>query len=170
MKKNIHFIITGGTIDKLYDPIGQGTKTAKESTMPLYVQNVINPAGGDLSFETVCMIDSLEMTDSLRQQVTDAVLRSNEDCIIITHGTDTMSVTAEFLKDRLPKDNKKTIVLTGALTPLKEFAMSDGGFNLGYAMAVSQILEPGVYISMHANIWPAGTVAKNKDTARFENK
>ncbi|MEK7801383.1 MAG: asparaginase domain-containing protein, partial [Pseudomonadota bacterium] len=65
--------------------------------------------------------------------------------------------------------NKK-IVLTGSMIPLKEFAMSDAGFNLGYAIAEVSHLTAGVYICMNARTFKAGTVVKNFELGRFEPK
>ncbi len=170
MKKKIHFIITGGTIDKIYDPVRQSTQMAEETIIPRYLENAINPALHELSYETVFMADSTQITDAMRKKIFEAVSRCSDTWIVITHGTDTMSVTAEYLKDHLPLTHGRTIILTGAMTPLREFTLSDGGFNLGYAMNAFENLDPGVYMAMHAQIFPAGTVLKNTKTARFEFK
>lgn len=167
MSKKIHFIITGGTLDKLYDPISQTHRLAKKSLVPRYIEKV---TGRDISFETLAMIDSNEMTTALRGQLYKSILREKSDRIIITHGTDTMSVTAGFLKKKLTAKSQKTVILTGSMIPMKEFVLSDGGFNLGYAMAKITDLKPGVYIAMHGRVFTAGSVRKNKKLARFEKK
>lgn len=56
------------------------------------------------------------------------------------------------------------------MIPLKEFVMSDAGFNLGYAIAQVQNLDAGVYICMNGETFPAGTVIKNRAEARFEKR
>jgi L-asparaginase len=53
---------------------------------------------------------------------------------------------------------------------LREFTLSDGGFNLGYAISALEHLDPGIYMAMHAQIFPAGDVLKDRKTARFEFK
>lgn len=168
MSKTIHFIMTGGTIDKFYDPVAQGTVMRGQSSLPAYVKDFIKP-DLDCSFHTVCMIDSLEMTDKIREQIMHAIIEATAERIIITHGTDTMSITAQYLKDHLPEDLDKTIVLTGALIPITEFSMSDGGFNVGFAVASVQQLSPGIYICMHGRVFEAGQVKKNTKVARFES-
>jgi hypothetical protein len=100
MKKKIHLIITGGTIDKVYDPVSQTTQMAPESIIPLYLKNAINPALHDLTYETPFMVDSNDITEPMRKKILGAITSSKENWIIITHGTDTMSVTAEFLKEQ----------------------------------------------------------------------
>lgn len=170
MKKKIHFIITGGTIDKVYDPVSQTTQMAPESIIPLYLKNAINPALHDITYETPFMVDSNDITEPMRKKILNAITSSKENWIIITHGTDTMSVTAEFLKDSLPPTHGRTIILTGSMTPLREFTLSDGSFNLGYAISTLEHLDPGIYMAMHAQVFPAGDVLKDRTTARFEFK
>lgn len=169
MNKKIHFIITGGTIDSFYDPRVESGSPLKKSVIPDFIKDSINPQRR-VSFKTVCMKDSGDLTSANRQAILKSVLTTKSNSIVITHGTVTMEITAEFLKNKLPPDHKKTIVLTGAMTPLKQFAMSDGGFNLGYAMASALSEKPGVYICMHGQIFSAGAVKKNRKLAKFETK
>ncbi|HSC39973.1 MAG TPA: asparaginase domain-containing protein, partial [Chitinophagaceae bacterium] len=89
---------------------------------------------------------------------------AKEDKIIITHGTDTMTVTARELAEKVPN---KTIVLTGAMIPYK-FGSSDGFFNLGAALAFAQTLPPGVYVVMNGRYFNWDNVRKNKQTGQFE--
>ena len=83
---------------------------------------------------------------------------------MITHGTDTMAHTAKVLAEKI-KD--KTIILTGAMIPIK-FGSSDGLFNLGSALAFSQTLPPGVYVAMNGRYFNWDNVRKNKQTGMFE--
>ena len=75
----------------------------------------------------------------------------------MTHGTDTMAVTAA----RLASIPGKTIVLTGALAPAR-FSESDASFNLGMAFATTQVAPAGVYIVMNGEVFPAGAVRKDR--------
>jgi L-asparaginase len=88
----------------------------------------------------------------------------DENKIVITHGTDTMSDTAQYLAQKV---TSKTIVLTGAMIPIK-FGSSDGLFNLGSALAFAQTLPPGVYVAMNGRYFTADNVRKNKQTGVFE--
>ena len=83
--------------------------------------------------------------------------------VVITHGTDTMSITAEALKDI----KGKTIVLTGAMAPAR-FRETDAVFNIGCATGAVQAMPPGVYIAMNGQIFPAGKVRKNLEARCFE--
>lgn len=53
------------------------------------------------------------------------------------------------------------------MVPIKGFDFSDGSFNLGYAIARVQKLEPGVYVCMNARFFTSDEVAKNIDEGKF---
>ncbi len=71
-----------------------------------------------------------------------------------------MAITAKVLAESI---KNKTIVLTGAMIPIK-FGSSDGLFNLGSAMAFVQSLPPGVYVAMNGRYFSWDNVRKNKQT------
>jgi L-asparaginase len=75
-----------------------------------------------------------------------------------------MSETAKVLAKKV-KD--KTVILTGAMIPIK-FGSSDGLFNLGSALAFVQTLPPGVYVAMNGRYFNWDNVRKNKETGVFE--
>jgi L-asparaginase len=157
----IRVIITGGTFDKEYNEL-HGTLYFKDTHLPEML--TLGRCKLELAMRTLMMIDSLEMTDADRKLVVDQCLRAKEQRIIVTHGTDTMEVTARELGEAV-KD--KTIVLTGAMIPYK-FGSSDGLFNLGSALAFVQVLPPGVYIAMNGKYFPWDNVRKNRKTGEFE--
>ena len=113
-------------------------------------------------------IDSCDMTESLLTQLGQEVVQALHDPhivgVVVTHGTDTMTLTASYLAKHC---NNKTIVLTGAMIPYK-FGSSDGLFNLGSALAFVQVLPTGVYIAMNGKIFEANKVQKNKERGEFE--
>lgn len=117
-----------------------------------------------VELRTLMMVDSLEMTADDRALIAEHCLKSKEDKIIITHGTDTMAETAQLLNQKI-KD--KTIVITGAMIPYK-FGSSDGLFNLGSALAFVQTLKHGVYVAMNGRYFHAENVRKNRETGVFE--
>ena len=108
--------------------------------------------------------DSLEMDDTDRALIRETCEKADEIHILITHGTDTMTDTAEALKGI----EGKTIVLTGAMAPAR-FRETDAIFNIGCATGAVQSLPPGVYISMNGRIFPAGMVRKNRAARCFES-
>jgi L-asparaginase len=157
----IQVFITGGTFDKEYNELN-GSLYFKET----HVQEMLEKGRSrlELQTETLFMKDSLEFTDLDREKIQTACAAATSNRILITHGTDTMTQTAEYLANRV---QDKTIVLTGAMIPYK-FGSSDGMFNLGSALAFVQLLPPGVYISMNGKIFPAGHVRKNLARGEFE--
>jgi len=157
----IKILVTGGTFDKEY----------KETTGELVFDNTHIPdllklgkCTVPVEVHTLMMIDSLQMTEGHRKTLYEKCVNSSEDAIVITHGTDTMALTAQYLGERL-KD--KTVVLTGALIPLA-FGSSDGFFNLGSALAFAQALPLGVYVVMNGRYFNYDNVRKNKRTGEFE--
>ena len=111
------------------------------------------------------MIDSLDMTDAHREQLLQSCKNCAETKIVLTHGTDTMDVTARKLGEA---KLQKTIVMTGAMIPYK-FGSSDGLFNLGSALAFAQTLKHGVYVAMNGRHFAWDRVHKNKQTGVFES-
>jgi L-asparaginase len=161
MESPVRIFVTGGTFDKEYDEIG-GRLYFKETHLGEMLQ--LARSRVEVVVQTLMMVDSLEMTDENRAFILDECRKAPEGRIIITHGTDTMEVTARVLGESI---REKTIVLTGAMIPYK-FGSSDGLFNLGGALAYVQTLPPGVYIVMNGRCFPWKNVRKNRTTGRFE--
>ena len=156
----IRFITTGGTIDKIYfDALSQF------EVGDSLVKHILTDDLVEFDYDVVPILqkDSLEMTDEDRQTLYDVIAKDVSNHFIITHGTDTMPETADKLADLCGK----TIVLTGALTPAR-FRTTDAVFNIGMAVAAVQACEPGVYIAMNGQVFPAGEVRKNRKENRFE--
>ncbi|WP_051688014.1 MULTISPECIES: asparaginase [Micrococcales] len=158
-------LTTGGTIDKYYSVAGE-----MEIDEPT-VGPILDQAATNLTTEvrSVVAIDSLDMTDSHRALIAEALAQTDARRIVITHGTDTMPETSEFLRERPEAIEGKTIVLTGAMQP-SCMRLTDAPFNLGAAVASAQLLEPGVYISMSGRIFEAGSVAKDRSRGVFVSK
>lgn len=159
--RNIRILVTGGTFDKEYNEI-RGELFFKQSHVAEML--TLGRSKLEVKIQTLMMIDSLEMTDAHRARIVEACRTAPEERIVITHGTDTMEMTARTLAAAL---ESKTVVLTGAMVPYK-FGSSDGLFNLGSALAFVQTLPPGVYIAMNGRCFPANRVRKNRDAGFFE--
>lgn len=157
----IRLFVTGGTFDKEYNEL-DGKLFFKDT----HLKEMLDLGRCKLTVDlrTLMMVDSLEMTDQDRQIIVDHCLKADEDKIVITHGTDTMEVTARVLGGAV---REKAIVLTGAMIPYK-FGSSDGLFNLGSALAFVQTLPFGVYIAMNGKYFHWNNVRKNKQTGQFE--
>ncbi|HVZ26126.1 MAG TPA: asparaginase domain-containing protein [Sediminibacterium sp.] len=157
----IRIFITGGTFDKEYNEL-TGELFFKDTHMTELLS--LGRCKLDVQIRTLMMIDSLEMTDADRRLILEQCMSAEEPYIVITHGTDTMSQTAELLAKHI---TDKTIILTGAMIPIR-FGSSDGLFNLGSALAFVQTLPKGVYLAMNGRYFPAGNVRKNRQTGTFE--
>ncbi len=158
---SIRIFITGGTFDKEYNELN-GQLYFKDSHLADLLQ--LGRSRVPVVTRTLMMIDSLEMSEQDRDLIAHQCNSCEESRIVITHGTDTMAITASLLAEKV-KD--KTIVLTGAMIPIK-FGSSDGLFNLGSALAFAQTLPAGVYIAMNGRYFHANRVRKNKETGKFE--
>jgi L-asparaginase len=157
----IRIFITGGTFDKEYNELN-GELYFKDTHLHDLLE--MGRCRTTVEIRTLMMVDSLEMTDEDRELIAHQCINCDEDKIVITHGTDTMSQTAKMLAKKV---KNKTIVLTGAMIPIK-FGSSDGLFNLGSALAFVQSLPHGVYVAMNGRYFMADNVRKNKESGVFE--
>jgi L-asparaginase len=157
----IRILVTGGTFDKEYDEI-HGRLFFKDTHVAEMLR--LGRSRVEVSVRTLMMIDSLEMSDADRQAIVANCRQCDEPRIVVTHGTDTMVITAQALAEA---NLAKTIVLTGAMIPYA-FGSSDGLFNLGSALSFAQVLPPGVYVAMNGMAFPWDRVRKNTQTGFFE--
>lgn len=158
----IKFIATGGTIDKDYaSSAGTYNFEISEPAARRIIRR-INP-GFNFEVSSVLKKDSLDMTADDRQIIYEKCKNSNDDRIIITHGTDTMVETARKLSEL----KGKTIVLVGSSKP-ERFRDSDAPFNIGLAVGAASLLGEGVWIVMNGKIHPWHDVKKDKETGKFE--
>lgn len=157
----IRILVTGGTFDKEYNE-----RTGRLFFKDTHIAEMLRLGRSrvEVTIRTVMMIDSLEMTEADRAVIVQNCLQSEENQIVITHGTDTMAETAAALARAV---TGKTVVLTGAMIPYA-FGSSDGLFNLGSALSFVQVLSAGVYIAMNGKCFPWNRVRKNRERGEFE--
>jgi L-asparaginase len=155
----IDIFTTGGTIDKIYfDALSEYHIGATPLPDILAENNVYVPH----RVTQLMRKDSLELTDADRLEIRAAIVASDADKILVTHGTDTMVQTGLVLAD-IPG---KTIVITGAMQPAT-LRISDAEFNVGFALAATQTLPPGVYIAMNGEIFDPAKTRKDRSAHRF---
>ena len=163
--QTLYVITTGGTIEKVYSE-PTGTVANVDTKIDEYLGMLRLPG---LRIKTTHLMnkDSLEMTDSDRERVLQAVTKKlrHPAPVVITHGTDTLVETGLLLQRRLPR-LKFPIVLTGAMTPLG-FEKSDGLQNLTESLLAARLLPPGVYLVIHSEVFPVDRVRKDRKRARF---
>ena len=151
---------TGGTIDKVYFD----AKSTFEVGEPQILE-VLREANLSIDYQVTPLMrkDSLELTDKDREIVRQATKNSEASQVVITHGTDTMTETAEALADI----SGKTIVLTGAMQPAR-FRFTDAVFNIASSMMAAQTLSEGVCIVMNGKVFDPLATRKNVEMNRFE--
>jgi L-asparaginase len=147
-------LITGGTLDKQYNPLN-GELVFNQSSLKEMLAQSRNTL--DITIDTLMLKDSLEMSDEDRLHIMQACNDSADKHIIITHGTDTMVASAHTIAAQLMPN--KTVVLLGAMIPYQ--------FNLGCAMAAVQVLPSGVYITMNGQVFDYREVQKNRTLGEF---
>lgn len=163
----LQIFTTGGTIDKIYNPLN-GELEFPESTQ---VPQMLEEARLTIPYKLgqLMMVDSLDMTEAQRHEIAAACQETDLNRIVITHGTDTMPETARLLSREV--QGSKTIVLLGAMRPYS-MGSSDALFNLGTAITASKLLEEetGVYVAMNGNVFSAELVAKDKALGEFVSR
>ena len=157
----VRLLVTGGTIDKVYHPT-EG-RLGFERTQVLEMLRQARVALPESCVQTVLLKDSLEFVDADREAIAAACQSSQENRLLITHGTDTMVMTARFLADKI---KEQTIVLTGAMVPFS-VSHSDALFNFGFALAAVRLLPAGVYVAMNGCVFPWNGVEKNRTAGWF---
>jgi L-asparaginase len=161
----VYLVSTGGTIEKVYSE-QSGRVENRAAKLDRYLRMLRLP---DCEVESIQLMnkDSLEMTDADREEVRARIaeILAEGAPIVISHGTDTMTETGCYLEKAFP-ELKAPIILTGAMTPLG-FEGSDGLQNLTESLMAARLLEPGVYVVMHGQVFPVSKARKDKDKATF---
>ena len=159
----VAILATGGTFEKEYNELS-GKLCFQQTHIPEIL--AWGRSRVPIRLQILMMKDSLDMTTADRQIIARACRQAKEQQIVITHGTDTMEQTASFLAMAV---THKTVILTGAMIPYK-FGNSDAMFNLGSALALVQVLPPGVYVAMNGRFFTWDSVSKNRSKGIFECK
>lgn len=161
--RDVRIIVTGGTIDKVHDPMTEGLAFAKDQST--HIPEILSIGRCDFpKVERIMLKDSLDFDDGDRDAILDAVLAAEEQAIVVTHGTGTMGESARWLAGRI---GEKTVVFTGAMRP-HSLSFSDGPFNLGGAIIAAQTLPAGVYGVMNGRVFEAAALNKNTEQGRFD--
>ena len=157
----VRLLITGGTIDKVYNQSNGELEFDKTHFNEMISRARVEV---DMSIEQLLLIDSLDMVDKDRDLILDRCIHCDEEFVLITHGTDTMCDTAKLLgKNSI----NKAIVLFGAMVPYA-VSNSDALFNFGCALGSLQLLKPGVYVAMNGRVLPWSDVEKNRSLGVFQ--
>jgi len=153
---------TGGTFNKRYN------KLSGELEVPfddLTIRKIVDNFIGHIDIAGALYKDSSEFTSQDRKALTNIIFEDTEKVFVIVHGTDTMSLTAEFL-DTFFDD--RIIILTGSMVPF-EIDPIEASVNLGLAIGYAKACDKnGVYVCMNGEVLPWKSLMKNRASGRFE--
>lgn len=159
--RKILIISTGGTFNKVYNPINGELVIDEESKA---LEKIADK--WLCKFECINMIgkDSLEITNRDRLLLLATINNSEYNDIIVTHGTDTLDLTAEYLADA---EIDKRIVLTGSMVPYSIDPV-EATANLASSFGYLQTLQDdGVYIAIHGLFGSYDKIIKDKIKGKF---
>lgn len=160
-------LTTGGTIDKTYNE-HEGS-LLNDKTMIEEILAMLRLPDLYIKYVHVMNKDSLDMTEEDRNQILDAVNTSSpfSDAILIIHGTDTLSLTGDYLHKNIT-NLKIPLILTGAMRPY-EFRDSDAIQNVTEALFAARITGPGIWVAMHNRLLSFPGIVKDKKNLTFIN-
>ena len=153
-------VCTGGTFDKIYDPIKENLVVGARPASQRILRNAKVPG---VALVAVTHKDSLDLTKKEIDKICATIERAAESRIVVVHGTSRLTETAQSIPNRLAK----TIVFTGAMVPAS-IDSSEASFNLGFALGAARTLSAGVWIAMNGQIFRPGHVVKNNQAGLFE--
>ncbi len=157
----ILIISTGGTFNKVYDPI-KGDFSIDNASHAL--EQIASKWLCEFNIVNIIGKDSLDMTNHDRLELLATISHSEYHHILIVHGTDTMDVTAEYLADA---DLEKCIVLTGAMVPYSVDPV-EATANLSSAYGyINALGQEGIFIAMNGVMGPYEKVKKDRSIGRF---
>lgn len=157
----VHFA-TGGTIDSHWDG---AEDTAVPNTVSIIPEHLKRVTSTPIRSTTIFLKDSRKISLADQERVADHVTETAGNRILVTAGTYLMAdigrAIAQHPMSRHFDGLDRRVVLTGSVIPLKGYLGSDGGFNLGFSVA---ILQDGV--SARVNIVMNGSVIDAHDARK----
>jgi len=158
----ITIINTGGTFNKRYNPLNGKLEVPKDHvSLDKIIKSCHNV---EFTVHNIISKDSLDMTDEDRNIIAESITKSEDDKIIIIHGTDTVDLTSAFLKE---KQIDKKIVFTGAMVPM---SIDEGEATMNFSLSLgflSSDVKDGIYLAMHGVVVDASKLLKNREKGQF---
>lgn len=153
---------TGGTFNKRYNPIkGQLEVPTDNIALDKIVKSCHNV---QFDIKNIVSKDSLDFTDKDREVILENIKNSDNDKIIIIHGTDTIHLTSALIKEEI---NNKQIVFTGAMVPM---SIDEVEATMNFSQALGFLnanVENGTYIAMHGVVVDCSRLVKNRELGQF---
>jgi len=155
---------TGGTFSKVYEPLSGELIVPNCSSI---VETIIETAflgNGDISIKPIIHKDSLDFTDDDRALLVKEIMAAPQKHILITHGTDTMDLSASIITEKAPD---KVVVFTGAMKPFSICPIeATSNLSLAYGFLASNP-KNGIYIAMNGIVDLAENVTKDRTNGLF---
>ena len=153
---------TGGTFNKRYNPIlGQLEVPSDNIALDKIVKSCFNI---EFEIRNIVSKDSLDFTQEDREIILENIINSENDKIIIIHGTDTVDLTAKFIEDKI---QGKKIVFTGAMVPM---SIDEVEATMNFSQAIGFLnapIENGIYLSMHGSVIEHSKLKKDRSVGQF---
>ncbi|RXK12141.1 asparaginase [Halarcobacter mediterraneus] len=155
-------INTGGTFNKRYNPITGQLDVASDN---ISINKIIASCPNvEFEIKNIVSKDSLDMTEEDREEICEAIKITKNDKVIIIHGTDTIHLTSQLIKE---KKLEKQIVFTAAMIPMSIDEM-EATMNFSLALGfLSANNKNGTYIAMHGVVADYSKLIKNKELGQF---
>jgi len=161
MSKKVLVLNTGGTFNKVYDPI-KGELVIDEGMIA--IKSIANKWQHNLDIVSIMDKDSLHMNSKDRVEMLSYIYQSEYNDIIIIHGTDTMEISAEYIAEA---EVEKRIVLTGAMVPYSiDPVEATANFAMAYGF-LQNCTKDGVYISMNGLVDEFKNITKDRKNGVF---
>jgi L-asparaginase len=153
---------TGGTFNKRYNPILGQLEVPKDNiALDKIIKSCFNI---EFDIRNIVSKDSLDFTQEDRETILENIINSENDKIIIIHGTDTVDLTAKFIEDKI--ENKK-VVFTGAMVPM---SIDEVEATMNFSQAIGFLnapIENGIYLSMHGSVIEHSKLKKDRSVGQF---
>lgn len=158
----VTIINTGGTFNKRYNPIKGQLEVPNDN---IALDKIISSCHNvEFEIKNIVSKDSLDMTDEDRLLIVQCIKSSKNENIIIIHGTDTVDLTASFLRKEI---FDKNIVFTGAMVPMSIDEV-EATMNFSQALGfLSAKIENGIYLAMHGVVVDASRLLKDRSEGKF---
>ena len=158
----ISVLNTGGTFNKRYNPIlGKLEVPSDNIALDKIVKSCFNV---QFDIKNIVSKDSLDFTQEDRKTILENIINSENDKIIIIHGTDTVDLTAKFIEDKI--ENKK-VVFTGAMVPM---SIDEVEATMNFSQAIGFLnasIRNGIYLSMHGSVIEHSKLKKDISVGQF---
>jgi len=158
--KEIQIVSTGGTFNKIYNPLNGNLEI---DTNNLALKEIQNRWLCQFKFDAIINKDSLDFTSQDRKELANYIQKSKFNKIIIIHGTDTMDLSAKYIASL---NLSKVIIFTGAMVPFSINPI-EATANLGLAIGYLKCTKSGVYIAMNGIIDSYDKVKKDRVNGKF---